>query len=196
MSQVPPIQSNPNPYAYVHVNESQSDNRFEAMRKEYLTHEASTKSIGTLYLLAGVLLILAGILFGIGTISFALSQTTSSIKSLPTFVLMTLLFLGMGAIQIAVARGLWGLKTWARNTATVFAAIGLIGFPLGTLINGYFLYLLHSKKGEVVFSDEYKNVIAETPHIKYKTSVAVWVFLFLLVGFVVAAIVMGMLSSN
>jgi hypothetical protein len=31
-----------------------------------------------------------------------------------------------------------------------------------------------------VFSDEYKRVIAETPHIKYRTSIVVWIFLGLL----------------
>ena len=64
--------------------------------------------------------------------------------------------------------------------AIVLSAIGLLGFPIGTLISAYFLYLLVSEKGKVVFSDEYKEVIRKTPHIRYKTSIVVWIFLGLL----------------
>ena len=31
---------------------------------------------------------------------------------------------------------------------TLLSVIGLIGIPLGTLINAYILYLLHSEKGK------------------------------------------------
>ena len=32
-----------------------------------------------------------------------------------------------------------------------------------------------SEKGNVVFSDHYKEVIAATPHVRYKTSIIVWI---------------------
>ena len=38
------------------------------------------------------------------------------------------------------------------------------------LIVGYILYLMLSEKGSVVFSPAYKEIIARTPHIKYRTS--------------------------
>ena len=56
---------------------------------------------------------------------------------------------------------------------------------MGTLIGFYMLYLLLSKKGTMVFSPEYKEIIAQTPHMKYKTSPVVWIAL----GLIVAAIV-------
>jgi hypothetical protein len=74
------------------------------------------------------------------------------------------------------------------------SAIGLIGFPIGTIINGYILYLLVSKKGSTIFSPEYKEIIALTPGVKYKTSVVVWVVLgifLLIIGVVVAGAIWG-----
>ena len=49
-----------------------------------------------------------------------------------------------------------------------------------------------SEKGQIVFSDEYRRVIEQTPHIVYKTSVVVWILLLALIGFgIVAAVVTG-----
>jgi hypothetical protein len=86
-------------------------------------------------------------------------------------------FIGLAALQIWVGIGLRNLKPWARIASGVLAGIGLLGFPIGTLINGYILYLLFSKKGAMLFSPDYQRVIAETPHIKYKTSIIVWIVL-------------------
>jgi len=47
---------------------------------------------------------------------------------------------------------------------------GLLGFPIGTLISVYILYLLFSQKGADVCSPQYQAVIAATPHIRYRTS--------------------------
>ncbi|HKB60455.1 MAG TPA: hypothetical protein VKC56_10480, partial [Gallionellaceae bacterium] len=69
-----------------------------------------------------------------------------------------------------------------RIVAGVLAGLGLLGFPFGTVISAFILYLLFSKKGAMVFSDEYKQVIADTPDIKYRTSIIVWIFLALLIA--------------
>ncbi len=73
--------------------------------------------------------------------------------------------------------------------AIIILAIGLLGFPCGTVISAYLLYLLFSPKGELVFSDPYEEIIQGTPHIKYKTSIIVWIFLFILIGVILAAII-------
>ena len=36
----------------------------------------------------------------------------------------------------------------------------------------------------MVFSDEYRSIIDQTPHIKYKTSIIVWIFLFILLALI------------
>jgi len=38
------------------------------------------------------------------------------------------------------------LKNWARIVLTVFCAIGLLSFPIGTIMNGIFLYLFWGYK--------------------------------------------------
>lgn len=65
--------------------------------------------------------------------------------------------------------------------------IGLSSIPVGTLINGYILFLIFGKKGKLVFSERYQEIIAATPHIKHRTSKAVWIVL----GIVLAVIVLG-----
>jgi hypothetical protein len=69
------------------------------------------------------------------------------------------------------------LRKWARIPTGILSGLGLLGFPLGTLINGYILYLIFSQKGKTVFSEEYQAVIEQTPHIKYRTSILVWILL-------------------
>ena len=78
----------------------------------------------------------------------------------------------------------------------VFSAIGLLGFPIGTLISAYFLYLLLSEKGSYVFSDAYKQVIAQTPHMRYKTSILTWIVVILLVTLVLLVIVIVSLMTR
>ncbi len=72
------------------------------------------------------------------------------------------------------------LKPTARIPAGVLAAIGLLEFPVGTLINGYFLYLLFSKKGAMVFSEEYRQIVVDTPEIRASTPLSAWVAMGLL----------------
>ena len=72
--------------------------------------------------------------------------------------------------------------------ATFLSVCALFAVQLGTLIGFYMLYLLLSKKGTMVFSPEYKEIIAQTPHMKYKTSPVVWIALGLIVAVIVSMI--------
>lgn len=148
----------------------------DEIRQKYISHEASIRSIGLLYFLATCFSLLAGIA------SFFAGEAAS---------------IGVGVFLILMAVVYWWvgsklrkLDPGARTPATILAAIGLLGFPIGTLINGYFLYLLQSAKGAYVFSEEYRGIVAATPHIKYRTSALVWLILALailgLVGMIVA----------
>ena len=148
----------------------------EAIRNAHLSHEASVKSVGTLYMIGGVFCLVAPVLF-------LLSPGARTANA------MWFLFPVIGIIQFATAFGLWGLRGWARIPTGFFSALGLLGFPLGTIINGYILYLLFSAKGSMVFSDEYHEIIAQTPHIKYRTSIIVKIFLFLLLALIVFGVV-------
>jgi hypothetical protein len=98
------------------------------------------------------------------------------------------LLLGYCILCFWLAGGLRQLRPWAKTTATVLAAIGLLLFPVGTIINAYVLYLLLSTKGSMVFSERYQEVIVVTPHIRYKTSPVIYALLGLVILGIVAVV--------
>ena len=149
----------------------------ESVRRAHLTHEASIQGIGALYMLGCAVLLVAGItsIFGEGDITEKL-------------ILSCVLIL-IGCVQGWVGINLRKLNPKVKIAATLIACIGLLGFPLGTLINAYVLFLIHSAKGKVVFSPTYREIVAATPEIKYKTPMLVWVFLGILILILVAAII-------
>ena len=164
----------------------------ETIRQQYLRHEASVKSIGSLYLVGAILLVPFGLYLLIGGI-LELAKGDSTAIGVAT---MGAVYLGLGALQAATAIGLRRLQPWARVVAALLSLFGLLAFPLGTLISGYFLWLLLSKKGAFIVSDEYRRVVAATPHIKYKSSIIVVAFLVLLVILVVMGIIAPSIRST
>ncbi|MEM7144696.1 MAG: hypothetical protein AAF591_06150 [Verrucomicrobiota bacterium] len=160
----------------------------ERIRQEHIKHETSVRSIGLLYWLGGVIVILAGV----GGIFDDREEMSSRIITASIFLLL-------GVLQLLTGSALRKLRKWARIPVGIISGIGLIGFPLGTIINAYILYLVFCKKGGMVFSDEYKEVIAATPHIKYKTSIIVWILLgilLLLLGLALVFAVFGGMTSG
>jgi len=142
----------------------------ERMRREYLKHEASVQSIGTLYYLGAVVL-------GFWTV-VALTR----MADLDPGELAAAAISGVLAVLLyCLSRGLEKLQPWVKGPVAVLSVIGLFAFPLGTLINGYILYLVFCEKGRVVFSPQYREIIRQTPHIKYQSSVVVTIFLVLVV---------------
>ena len=163
-----------------------SDN--EQIRKKYLSHEASVQSFGLLFLLGSIIVMT----MGIGNVVSVVGSNSSNPGLAVSGIALLLVSLFIGAIavlQAFVGIGLRRLDPWSRFAAMVFAAVGLFVFPIGTIINGYLLYLLLCKKGQYVFSVEYAQVRAATPHIKYKTSIIVWIFLSLLLGVILLGLI-------
>lgn len=133
----------------------------------------------------GVLYYVGAVLMGVGIGGAILDE-----HSIVAKVGIIGLFAGLMFLYVRVGTWLRVLDRRARTPATILAAIGLLAFPLGTLINGYILYLLQSKKGTMVFSQEYKQVIEATPEIKYKTSILIWVLLgIVLLGLLAAMLI-------
>ncbi len=151
----------------------------ELVRRDHIQHEASLKAVGLLFWLSGAMAGAAGFLQA----------------GQPLWMAVLLL---LAAGYIITGTGLRKLRSNARLPATLLATLGLLGFPVGTVVNAYILYLLHSHRGQRIFAEDYAQIIALTPHIKYKTSKIVWFFvglLVLLVLFVAAAAVIPMLSQ-
>jgi len=157
----------------------------EDIRRKYLNHEACVKSIGTLYVIGSLLLLIAG------TVGFI-----ADTKSTPEARLAAAAFLiSLSLFQLWVAGGLKKLASWTKIPVGVLSGIGLLAFPLGTVINAYILYLVFSQKGQIVLSQEYKRIIALTPHIKYRTSIAVWILLGILVAIIMILLLGAMLPG-
>ena len=174
-----------NPYAAptARVDDAGTNSEAEAIRKAHLGHEASIKAVGVLYYLGGALMTIAGLVGAVG------APKADGVA--------LLLFIGaFGVAQLAVGYGVRSLRPWGRVVAIILSVIGLIGFPIGTLISAYILYLFLSKKGRTIFSPEYQDVIAATPHVKYKTSIIVWIFLALVLAFIVITIGVVMIGGK
>lgn len=98
----------------------------------------------------------------------------------------------LALLQFFTGLGLWRLESWARWIAAVLIAVGLLEFPMGTLICGIFLYILLNKQCAMVFSDEYKRVIEATPQMSCDTSIFVGVF-FVLLAFWICTNLLGII---
>ena len=151
----------------------------EAIRRKYLSHEASVKSIGSLYILGSIFTVLGGGAVGIGLVAGLASGDLGAFEGL-LLAIASALYFTVSAVHLFAAWGLRKLAPWGRVMGIVLSSIGLLAIPVGTFISAYFLFLLLSRKGRYVFTEEYRSIVADTPHLKYRTSIVVWVFLGLL----------------
>ncbi|HAV64940.1 MAG TPA: hypothetical protein DCY13_21535 [Verrucomicrobiales bacterium] len=176
------------------MREGVAGSEAEQIRQDHINHEASVKAVGILYLIGGTF----GLIGSLGLFVMLSSTTTGdgpaeSVVFTGGVAAVLLVFCG---VQFAAGLGLRRLRNWARIVAAILSALGLLSFPVGTLINGYILYLLLSKKGQMVFSEEYRQIIAQTPHIRYRTSTIVWIVLGILVALILFFAVFAFLGSS
>ncbi|WP_035601646.1 hypothetical protein [Haloferula sp. BvORR071] len=165
-------------------------NEAEVIRREHIKHEASVKGIGSLYFIGSIFILIGGV-----TMVFAgLKGGNMGTAELA----MMVLFPALGLLGLWVGYGIRKLSPAARVVAGILTGINLVlsifGLPqsiIAILINTYILNLLFSKKGTMVFSAPYKEIIAQTPHVKYKTSIVVWIVL----GIFVLVVVVGILAA-
>lgn len=157
------------------VAEAGIDAEAEAVRQAHISVEASLRSVGLLYYLGTVGLIVSGIVMLAGRVEIGT------------------ITLALGVAMGVVGYGLRTLKPWVRIPAIILAALGLLGFPVGTLINGYVLYLLLCAKGRHIFTPEYEEIRRATPHVRYRTSIVVWIVVGFLVLAMAAAVLIPML---
>ena len=173
MSQNEAMEMELNPYAAPQSQVLQSTSLDELTRQEHINTEATIKSVGLLYYLGAFIVVLYGLMCIILGISSGRDATWVSI-------LIGVVLLAIGIGQGVVAYGLRRLQSWARIPTVILSSIGLIGFPVGTLINIYILVKILGQQGKFVMTPEYQRIIAATPHVKRKTSIVVKVLLVLL----------------
>lgn len=163
-----------------------------SIREQHLSTEASVKGAAILHLLGGSLLAL----FCVGMLMDLATQADhgpggGSQESLSAA--WPVVGLVLAVLQFMTGLALRKFRPRARVVAIVFSCIGLIFIPIGTVVCGYFLYLLAGKKGAFIFTPAYQEIIAATPEMKYKGSLlvsALLVALFVLLG-LGALIVLG-----
>ncbi len=175
-----------NPYAASLVDDhsppiaSAEQEEYERIRQHHIKHEASIKAIGALYYLGSIILGLVGIALLFGLLA------GEQFGNAPSWIVI--LALTFCVFQFFVGRGLRSFQPWARYAAAGSSLLGLLDLPIGTLVSIYILYLLLSKKGQTIFSEPYKSVIAATPHVRYRTSWIVWAALIVLVVVLIASV--------
>ncbi len=170
-----------------------------AIRQAHIKHEASVKSIGILYYLGAIIVTLAvagsviQLVRKVGGSNGA--DVAAAASAIGESLVMLILLIPLAILQWLAAYGIRRLLGWARIMGIVVSTLGLVGFPIGTIINAYIIYLLACKKGRTVFSSEYKEIIAVTPEVRYKTSKLVWIVLGLLLLVILFAVGMAAFAS-
>ena len=158
--------------------------RAELVRREHLNHESSVKAIGGLFLLGtGIWLVL-----GITAIVESFAGGTTALGSTPMTLLTALFAIALGVAGV----GLRMLRPWGKGMCAVMCGGSIIAQlyapGLGVILSAYILYLLFCKKGRMVFSQEYRQIIQETPHVRQRTSVVLWFVLAAFLYFLVTSL--------
>ena len=185
-----PGHSHENPFATSAIAEALVDPAIENMdqaeqiRREHLNRETSVRGIGSLFYVGTIVLILfiASTVWSIFPLSNDGRPVTVQLFSFGMLGLVVL----FAVIQGWVGHGLRTLNGSVRLWAVALSALGLINFPIGTVISIYFIYVLVSAKGRFVMTPEYAAIRAATPHIRYKTPIWLWIVL----GFLVLSLLL------
>lgn len=164
---------------------SGANSEAEAIRQEHIKHEASVRSVGILYYIGGAVSVLGGLVL----LPLAVTEQAGF-----AYAIGGVLLLVLGGFSLIVAHGIRQLKPWARTACIVLSVIGLLDIPIGTLISAYILYLMLAAKGKRIFQPDYAAIVAATPHIRYRTSIVVWIFLAILLAGVAAGFLIPLLN--
>lgn len=178
-----------NPYAppVATVEEAEVGGDAERIRREHLNVETNLKTLGFLQLLGGFLAIPASMLL--------LLMTAAGEQLDAEGLGFAVGVLGIGTLSLVSGFLLRKLSPRARVPATIVAALGLLQVPVGTVINGWLLVLMYGAKGRRVLSDEYQEIVLATPHVKHRTSPAVWVVVAMMVGGLLLGLAYGFLRG-
>jgi general secretion pathway protein G len=110
-------------------------------------------------------------------------------------------YLLISGIQITTGVGLWNLRPWGRTLQIVLACIGLIGFPIGTLVSALILYYLFRPGIKALFSGKQASELtpderASLAELSASGVSAITVIIVILVGIVLCGIVSAIAIPN
>lgn len=168
-----------NPYAAPKAEAIQRHTEAEAIRREFINHETSIRSLGCLSWLAAMVFSMVLVVGVVNVQSVSLGHLA--------FMLV------QAVLAAAIGRGLRTLQGWAGVLAALWAgvalALSLATLPSGAIsmvISAYIIFLVVGTKGRRVLTPEYRAIVLETPHVKTHSSVVVWVLAVLLLVFLAA----------
>lgn len=162
---------------------------YERLRRENLRHESAIAAFGWFFLIGGVIGLL-GFFLSLVMLLLVYFQGTIDIPwGFQIFSLSMQLILSV--VQLTTAQNLLKLKRWARIVATIMS-IGFILYGIGI----WFLILVWSEKGNLIFSDQYRTAYEATPYIKRHMTTTAWILIFFplvafAIGLVLAVFVFG-----
>lgn len=164
----------------------------EAIREKHIGVESEITQLGTFWMITSGLGVLAALVFAGFGIAFPAIEDDAgnSVNVLPYILAFAFAYLLISVFFLTVGLGMRNLTNYGRITGSIVAAFQLPGFPLGTALGAYILYCFWCEKGNTIFTEEYRNVVKQTPHIT-RTPYLLYGLLF--VCFVLPALAFGFL---
>jgi len=102
--------------------------------------------LAVLYWLSAIVAILGGLVYVAG-MAYLLP-----LAFLALFWIVGGALIVIGILDIVIGWGLWSLRKWARTAAIVLAVVGLISFPIGTIISIIILWYLFKPEIKACFA--------------------------------------------
>lgn len=172
-----------NIYAPPESSTAPLESKAENIRRQNIKTEATIKSLGSLFIFFGGIITLILITNPYGVKVFEFSDENILVY-LTTFAFCVgFIFLGIKTRK---------LHKISTNISATLCIPMLFGFPVGTLIAAIVLWSIFNRKGQYILSPKYKEIIAQTPHVKYRTSIITWI----LFVFVIALIAGGLIYAS
>lgn len=101
-------------------------------------------------LILAVLYMIQGVLMLVSAFTFT-AMVGELLEFAPLFGVCTIVFIILGILYFLIGYGLYALQSWARIAAIIFAIIGLINVPIGTIISIIILIYLFKPEVKAAF---------------------------------------------
>lgn len=164
----------------------------ERTREEHASAESGIRAMGAVFWLQGfALAVVAGFSLAVAQETFA--QTVAAIAGGPVALGIVFAF---GLLMVWMGGRLRMLDPNARLPGLAFAGVGLLAFPIGTVLSLYFLALLSSQKGRHVFSAAYREAREGTPEMTPPIAWGVWACVALAIAGVYGAFELGLVELS
>ena len=103
-------------------------------------------TLAVLYWLGAIVAILGGSAYVAGVLYFLPLGSTALLW------IAGAVLIAIGILDVVIGWGLWSLRKWARTSAIVLAVVGLISFPVGTVISIITLWYLFKPEIKAYFA--------------------------------------------